>query len=296
MADSRYYAVKFAVDFLCVLIVGIPIIIFKFAGSPFKRGFYCDDESIRHPFKDSTVTATTLYLVGTFLNVLAFIPLEYIRVHELRLTHVKIGSLPIPACFWAWYRTIGVFAFGCCVSQLTTDIAKYMGGRLRPHFLEVCNPDPGALNNRCKFDSPLYHQYITEDLLPCRGNPDIIQEARLSFPSGHSSFSAFTMVFLALYLQSRMPWKRLKLLRPTLQFGVLMMAMATGLSRVSDYKHHWSDVMAGTIQGTVVALIIVFFVSDFFKPTPGHKTIATDQDQLNQVPQMKSLSSQRDPV
>jgi len=35
------------------------------------------------------------------------------------------------------YKKVGIYAFGAVVSQLTTDIAKYSIGRLRPHFMAV---------------------------------------------------------------------------------------------------------------------------------------------------------------
>lgn len=67
-----------------------------------------------------------------------------------------------------------------------------------------------------------------------------------------------------MYLQQR--WSRHRfstLLRHFLQFLALTMAWFTALSRVSDYKHHWSDVLAGSVQGTVVAIIIVSIHSEF---------------------------------
>ena len=40
----------------------------------------------------------------------------------------------------ALYRGISAFLFGCAVTQLSTDIAKYSIGRLRPHYLTLCKP------------------------------------------------------------------------------------------------------------------------------------------------------------
>lgn len=39
-------------------------------GSPYQRGFFCNDESIRYPFKESTVSSKVLYTVGLGLPTL----------------------------------------------------------------------------------------------------------------------------------------------------------------------------------------------------------------------------------
>jgi len=53
------------------------------------------------------------------------------------------------------------------------------------------------------------------------------------------------------------------------------MAWFTAMSRVSDYKHHWSDVLAGLTLGTIIALVVVNIV---YKSLIGHplKEISVD--------------------
>ena len=62
---------------------------------------------------------------------------------------------------------------------------------------------------------------------------------------------------MQLYLQARLTWRATKLLRPFLQFVCLMLCWYTALSRVSDYKHHPTDVLAGALLGAVVAVLVV---------------------------------------
>lgn len=51
--------------------VAIPILLFFLLGQPVERGFHCDDESLRYPYKDSTVSTGVLYAVGTLLPATA---------------------------------------------------------------------------------------------------------------------------------------------------------------------------------------------------------------------------------
>jgi len=50
--------------------VWIPVAVLNAVGEPFKRGFYCDDDSIRYPFKDNTITNWMLYLFSLGLPIL----------------------------------------------------------------------------------------------------------------------------------------------------------------------------------------------------------------------------------
>ncbi|XP_041914517.1 phospholipid phosphatase 1 isoform X1 [Alosa pseudoharengus] len=241
-------------DIVCLFLAGLPLAAFNLGKiKPYQRGFFCKDEGISYPFHHSTVTSTVLYTVGFALPISCMIFGECLSVYLKRIKSKSSFSNSYLACV---YKAIGTFLFGAAMSQSLTDIAKYSIGRLRPHFLDVCKPDWSKIN--CTAGA-----YIED--FTCTGNARMVNEGRLSFYSGHSSFSMYCMLFLALYIQARLQAEWARLLRPTIQFFLIAASVYTGLSRVSDYKHHWSDVLTGLLQGALMAILVVFCVSDFFK-------------------------------
>uniref|UniRef100_A0A8C5QAQ0 Phospholipid phosphatase 3 n=1 Tax=Leptobrachium leishanense TaxID=445787 RepID=A0A8C5QAQ0_9ANUR len=240
-------------DVFCLVVVALPAAVLNTAVvPPHRRGFSCSDDSIRYEFKRSTISVPVLLAVSVLVALVSIIIGEFFRVHYLKERSHSFIQNPYIA---ALYKQVGCFIFGCAISQSFTDIAKVSIGRLRPHFLAICDPDLLRIN--CTLG------YIVD--YECRGPESRVREARKSFFSGHASFSMYTMLYLVFYLQSRFTWRGARLLRPLLQFTLLMMAFYTGLSRVSDHKHHPSDVLAGFVQGALVAYCIVFYVSDLFK-------------------------------
>ncbi|XP_075445286.1 phospholipid phosphatase 1 isoform X3 [Ascaphus truei] len=239
-------------DIVCLVLAGLPFAILNLRHSSFKRGFFCSDESIRYPYKEDTISYGLLAGIMFPFMVIVIILGEALSVFYNRLYSNAFVRNHYVATI---YKAIGTFIFGAAASQSLTDIAKYTIGRLRPHFLDVCKPNWSKIN--CSMG------YIEN--FECQGDAVNSNEARLSFYSGHSSFSMYCMLFLALYLQSRMKGDWARLVRPTLQFALVAVSVYVGLSRVSDYKHHWSDVLTGLIQGAIVAVLIVVYVSDFFK-------------------------------
>ncbi|XP_059840154.1 phospholipid phosphatase 3 [Hypanus sabinus] len=242
-------------DLFCLFLAGLPFLVIETSTiKPYKRGFYCNDESIKYPYKNGeTISDAVLCAAGILITILSIISGECYRIHYMKEHSKSFIRNPYVA---ALYRQVGCFIFGCAISQSFTDIAKVSVGRLRPHFLDICNPNFSMIN--CSLG------YIEN--FECRGNESKVQEARKSFFSGHASFSLYTMLYLAFYLQARFTWRGARLLRPLLQFTLVMMAFYTGLSRVSDHKHHPTDVLAGFAQGALVAYFIAFYVSNLFKP------------------------------
>lgn len=176
----------------------IPLIALYASGKPYRRGFYCDDTSIRYPFKESTVSNTMLIVFTTAIPFLTIIGVEFIRFQRsARRSSSELRSTAnIKELAWISYNELIVFFFGNLANLFLTNIAKYSIGRLRPHFLQVCRPR--NLDALCPATANNYN-YIEN--YECMSNDGAkLKEARLSFFSGHSSIAAYAMVFTVVRL------------------------------------------------------------------------------------------------
>lgn len=54
-----------------------------------------------------------------------------------------------------------------------------------------------------------------------------------------------------------MTWQGSKLLKHFIQYLLIAMTWFTCMTRISDYKHHWSDVLAGGLIGATFAIVVV---------------------------------------
>ena len=148
-----------------------------------------------------------------------------------------------------------------------TATAKFSIGRLRPYYIEACQPNVDL--QKC-FNTPTY---FDENSYNCTGsNAHRIQEAHLSFFSGHSSLAMSAAVFAMLYIQARLVGKTVFKMGPIfLQVLVFCAALFISFSRVVDHNHHPEDVIVGIIVGISVSVVVANFCARLFDDQEGNQ-------------------------
>jgi diacylglycerol diphosphate phosphatase/phosphatidate phosphatase len=150
--------------------------------------------------------------------------------------------------------------YALSTSTLFINLIKIFVGGLRPHFLDVCEAIV-IVGSPPTFFTP---EHI------CTGDPKVLKEAQMSFPSGHATAAFAGFVFLALFLNGRFKifgfGRQIGFAQPhegepgivahwKLVCFVLPWALAIILaaSKVRDGWHHPIDVVFGAIVGTAFA-------------------------------------------
>ncbi|XP_054156330.1 phospholipid phosphatase 2-like [Oppia nitens] len=253
---SKKILIKLIVDIFSLLFVGLFVLFLYLFAKPYKRGYFCNDLTIRYPYRDSTINSYSLAALVLLPIIVAVASVETYRYKNSQYTSKLDKTL-----LRELYDKYIPFLFGALMSILCTYIAKVSVGRLRPYFYGVCQP-----NVVC--DTINVYQYIED--FECTGTDgaptEAVTEMRMSYMSGHSSTMAFSMVYLVIYLHKRFPVRNSQqhtaLIRALVQGLALNLAIYVGYTRISDYWHHWSDVMIGLIQGALSATLTAYYLSD----------------------------------
>ena len=238
---------KFVTSAILPAILLLPSLILHFSTiEPFHRGYFCQDTSIKYPYVEQQTVPTYLCIViWTLFSVTVF-----------GITFITHKSWKI--LLNALYKLL--LGFSLCM--LITDVSKFSVGRLRPHFLTVCNPDLEDVcyqveeyieNNDTEYyySEVIHLNYVEEG--NCTGHVNSLKEARLSFISGHSSTSFYMAVFLILFTKKHTsPW----ILRTLLQVTYFILAFWISITRINDYMHHPEDVIMGSIIGIICGFLM----------------------------------------
>ncbi len=293
--SDRNLCVRVLLETLAVFTCSIPLIYWHIVQGgdyePFQRGFFCDDESLKHPYVEEQISVGMCALIWIIAVLAIVITVEVLTamVYDFPLWSRAVQKSSnscrsayiarIPRAAIETYRILGYFAVGALFCTLTTELAKWKIGRLRPYFLTVCAPD---LNDDLCKDAHGYNVFVANYTCSVQADAKMVREAKKSFLSGHSSFSFYCATFIIVYLHARLSrdhqgydenenrkclkivLRGIKILRPFIQFACFAGALFIALSRITDYRHHPTDVIVGILVGLSFAAIILLFLADLF--------------------------------
>jgi phosphatidate phosphatase len=259
--------IQILVDLTCIVIVFTAFIFVYSFAIPRKIGFFCNDTDIFKPFSQEILPFWAVTLYATIAPIIFIILSEMITFKLFDFSRKQQNAFKTDTnrrkmFLIATTHGLSLFVLGLGITLLLTDVAKKWIGRLRPHFIAVCNPDLALIECVNIIDSnTFFYNYVsTSDYNFCRGLDYELDKARQSFPSGHASYSTFAMLFLIIYLEARLHLLRLRFIKPLIQMTAFIAAILTSVSRVSDHHHRASDIIGGIVLGASVALFMTLIV------------------------------------
>jgi len=214
---------------------------------------YVDHDSVT--VNTNTLLFVSIWLPLVFLSIMSYtLPLR--PSTPIQNTHAVICTL--------------LCAIG--TSEALTTVLKLYVGRLRPNFYRMCGFDP--------------------ETLACTRGSNYEMEARMSFPSGHSSLVFCGMTVLSLVLLGRVGMARfmthprrynnssgsnmtqpsLAGLKPRILLALspILPAVYVASSRLVDNWHHPSDVLAGMVLGSFCGFVVYhLWFPNVFSPFAG---------------------------
>ncbi|ORX91731.1 PAP2-domain-containing protein [Basidiobolus meristosporus CBS 931.73] len=219
------------------IIVGVLTCIFFWIDQidPFEKEFSMADKTISYPFQPHERLNIGMDMVlSILLPALLIVGISYLKKQGILDSHNGLLGLILAVS----------------LSFLVTGILKSSVGRHRPDFLDRCRPqfENGAPPN----DPPLR---LSSTKICTQPDQYILNDGMKSFPSGHTTMAFSGLGFFSFYLAGKLHLfdERGHTYKCFLVLTPLLGASLIGISRIEDYRHHWSDVVAGGLIGLAAA-------------------------------------------
>ena len=238
----RIYIRTFWMDYLAMALLGalgLGIYYLRPAATRVFPVYFRNGEIVNpeftYPFR-ADIIPIWLAAFLAFIVPFIFIMLMQIRVRSLNDVNTAVMGL----------------LFSLISAAVFQVFIKWLIGGLRPHFFSVCKPNINATNvgSGTGFDGLLFDRSI------CTGNEKEINDALESMPSGHSTAAFAGLVYCSLYINAKL--KVFANYRPqywkfVLFYAPLLGAVLIASSLTIDHYHHWYDILAGSVIGTMFA-------------------------------------------
>ncbi|KAH8892412.1 PAP2 domain-containing protein [Thozetella sp. PMI_491] len=175
--------------------------------TPNKRPFELEDTSIAFPFTvHETVTLTTLVLVSILAPIGIILIVTLLFVPGPTVPRGTPRALVWRRKLWELHTGFLGLAFSLALAWFITSGLKNLMGKPRPDLLSRCLPD---LTNASKyivggFTSRGDDGVLVSADICTNTDKSTLDDGFRSFPSGHSTMSASGLVYLSLFLLSKL--------------------------------------------------------------------------------------------
>ncbi|XP_028025242.1 phospholipid phosphatase 2-like isoform X1 [Bombyx mandarina] len=273
------------IDLPIVLLVAAVCICLEVGALPSRRsGFTCNDPALSFPHTGDTFSISLVAAITVIVPFFVLWAVEAMLYQDDEYNMKKRKMLASAKTAGLIYRD---YIYGAVVNLTILEVVKCVVGTPRPTFFDLCQPDKALTCNDSEYvssykcTSTQYSRYLQID-------------SSRSFPSAHASLSVYCGLFLAWYLQRRaFSWhNRSVLLIPLAQVLALVYAAVCSLSRLTDHRHHWWDVLVGGLMGVLsVMYTIVVLCKNFSQPSVVSTSDISSSDGNNHQAVQRLLSS-----
>ncbi|GAA5821328.1 hypothetical protein JCM3770_006249 [Rhodotorula araucariae] len=233
-ASRRWHMVaSYAPDWILTIIL-VALIGYFTDLAGYKREFSLTDTSIQHTY--ATKERISFGMCIVYAGVIPAIIILLVALIWRR-------------SFWDWHNGWLGLLLSVSLTTVFTQAVKVTVGRPRPDLINRCQPVADAANRAV-------YGLATVDICTVQTG-HIIDDGFKSFPSGHSSFAWAGLLYLSLYLCGKMHImdRRGHAFKAWIAITPPIGATLIAVSRTMDYRHHATDVIAGSILGAVIALM-----------------------------------------
>ncbi|XP_047517187.1 phospholipid phosphatase 2-like isoform X1 [Pieris napi] len=245
-----------AVDVPLLLLVCLIVGLFELGVIPHhKNGFFCNDPALSFPFTKDTVSFTVIVSSIIFPPFILIFITEYIFHKSTYNTQTKLRHVARNTLYM--YRS---YLYGLFFNLGLVEVMKGLSGSPRPTFFDICEPDTAKTCNGSEY-------VATFQCTSKKFSSWYQTDSYHSFPSGHTSLSIYCGLFMAWYLQKRaFDWRhRTVFFVPVLQMTCVAYAAICSLTRITDHRHHWWDVLTGAVIGVATLYYTVIVLCKNFK-------------------------------
>nr|ACO14618.1 Lipid phosphate phosphohydrolase 2 [Caligus clemensi] len=236
-------SILFSAISLALLKYGVHIV-------PNQGWFWCPTDENSHFYRETqgdTVSTRKLLIFTMIPFLITVLFNESRRIQNLK-EHFLWGALEFYSRFLVSYW----------LDILVMMITKFFFPEPRPHFLQTCDPDPSQID--CGSENYQSYRPGMCRLRETKGSyftqRDVLDSLR-SFPSGHAQTGVFSTVIALHYISQSNSLSKIQKLCFAL-FWVCN-ALLMSISRITDNRHHWWDVLCGGIFGAVYATLSIRF-------------------------------------